>query len=325
MISPINDSSMLQGLTVLDLSRNLPGPACALMLQELGASVVKIEPPHGDEARSMPTLYQALNGNKTIVTADFRTPEGIATLKEHAQKADVLIEGFRPGVMAEMGCSYDTLKALNPRLVMCSITGYGQTGDKARLAGHDINFLAESGLLKRLQTADGQLAMPGMQIGDVFGGTAMAAIGILAGLLKAQRTGQGCYVDISMTHCLAPLKVLPDAMAQMWQALTGKPMPHQEDLLSGGLACYNLYRTADGHTLVVGALEHRFWKLFVHAIGKEEWADIHWSRGVMPGSPKAHEIRTAVREFIASQPLAHWQAALQGADCCVNWVESAVA
>lgn len=317
-MSPIKDSSLLEGITVIDLSRNLPGPACTLMLMEMGAKVIKIEPPHGDEARSMPMLYQALNGGKTMVTADFRTSEGIQILKDHVANADVLIEGFRPGVMKEMACDYEAMTQLNPKLVMCSITGYGQKGPLANQAGHDINFMAESGVLNRLQTADGQLAMPGVQVGDVFGGTAMAVIGVLAGLLKAQRTGQGTFVDISMTDGLKALNVLPEAMQQMWQAMTGKSVPHQEDLLSGGLACYNLYQTADSKTLVVGALEHRFWARFVQAIGKPDWADIHWSKGALPGSGKAREIREQTREYIASQPLAHWLSCIKDVDCCVN-------
>lgn len=320
-MAPIKDDSLLNGITVLDLSRNLPGPACSLMLMEMGAKVIKIEPPHGDDAKSMPTLYRALNGAKEIVTADFRTAEGIDILLSYASNADVLIEGFRPGVMSQMGCDYQKLSSVNPKLVMCSITGYGQDGDLATKAGHDINFLAESGLLSRLQTASGAQAMPGFQIGDVFGGTAMAAIGILAALLAAQRTGQGRYVDISMTDCLKPLALLPDAMQQMWKMLTGKPMPHQEDLLSGGLACYNLYETSDGDTLVVGALEHRFWKLFVQAIGQSDWVDLHWSKGLMPGTPAAAEIRQKLRELIESKPLSHWLHQLDGVDCCVNSIE----
>lgn len=317
-MAPIQDSSLLEGVTILDLSRNLPGPACSLMLMEMGAKVIKIEPPHGDDAKSMPTLYQALNGAKEVVIADFRTPEGVACLRSYAAKVDVLIEGFRPGVMAQMGCDYEILKQTNPKLVMCSITGYGQEGEHAQKAGHDINFLAESGLLARLQTPSGALAMPGFQLGDVFGGTAMAAIGILAGLFAAQRTGAGRFVDISMTAGLKPLQLLPDAMQQMWIMLTGKPMPHQEDLLSGGLACYNLYETSDGHTLVVGALEHRFWRLFVQAIEMPEWADVHWSRGVMPGTPAAAEIRQSLRDLIVKKPLAYWLQRLEGVDCCVN-------
>lgn len=317
-VAPIKDQSLLEGITVIDLSRNLPGPACALMLMEMGAKVIKIEPPHGDEAKSMPMLYQALNSGKTMVTADFRTPEGIQTLKDHVGGADVLIEGFRPGVMAEMGCDYAALRKLNPKLVMCSITGYGQNGPLANQAGHDINFMAQSGVLGRLQTAEGQLAMPGVQVGDVFGGTAMGAIGILAGLLKAQRTGEGTFVDISMTDGLKALNLLPDAMQQMWKAMTGKSVPHQEDLLSGGLACYNLYKTSDDKTLVVGALEHRFWDRFVKAIGKPEWSEIHWSRGALPGSGKAREIREQTRQYILSKPLEHWLHCLEGVDCCVN-------
>lgn len=321
LIAPLADSTLLAGIRVLDLSRNLPGPACALLLQEMGASVTKLEPPHGDDAKSMPMLYQALNSNKKVEIADFRTPEGIESLKRHAAECDVLIEGFRPGVMADMGCSYEVLKALNPKLVMCSITGYGQTGPLSSKAGHDINYIAESGLLKRLQTADGQIAMPGMQMGDVFGGTLMAAVGILAALLRAQRDGQGTYVDISMTDGLKGLKILPDAMQQMWKMMTGREAPHQEDLLSGGLACYNLYSTADGKTLVVGALEHRFWKPFCEAIGKADWANIHWSRGAMPGTPAAREIRDNLRAHLATQPLSHWLNALEGVDCCVNAVQ----
>ncbi|HEX4843848.1 MAG TPA: CaiB/BaiF CoA-transferase family protein [Limnobacter sp.] len=317
-MAPIQDASLLEGIQVLDLSRNLPGPATSLVLQQMGASVVKLEPPHGDDAKSMPMLYQALNSNKRIVTADFRTPEGIAALKDHAAKADVLIDGFRPGVMADMGCGYDALKALNPKLVMCCITGYGQQGPLANMAGHDINYMALSGVLDGLQTAQGDIPVPAVQFGDLFGGTAYAVQGILAALLKAQRTGQGSFVDVSMTHNLWKQNIMPESMEQMWKMLTGKPARHQDDLLSGGLACYNVYATADGRHLAVGALEHKFWKLACEAMGKPEWADIHWSRGAMPGTPQAKQLLTDVAALIAAQPLQHWENTFQGVDACVT-------
>ena len=256
-MSPIQDPTLLEGITVLDLSRNLPGPATSLILQQMGATVIKMEPPHGDDAKSMPMLYAALNSSKQIVTADFRTPEGIQALRDHAAKADVLIDGFRPGVMADMGCGYDTLQALNPKLVMCCITGYGQKGTLAEKAGHDINYMALSGVLDGLQTADGDIPVPAVQFGDLFGGTSAAVQGILAALLKAQRTGQGTFVDVSMTHNLWKQNIMPESMEQMWIMLSGKPAKHQDDLLSGGLACYNVYKTADQRHLAVGSLEPR--------------------------------------------------------------------
>ncbi|GLR27321.1 CaiB/BaiF CoA transferase family protein [Limnobacter litoralis] len=321
-MAPIQDPTLLAGITVLDLSRNLPGPATSLVLQQMGATVIKLEPPHGDDAKSMPMLYEALNSEKAIVTADFRTPEGIQILKDHAAKADVLIDGFRPGVMADMGCGYDTLKALNPRLVMCCITGYGQQGNLAEKAGHDINYMALSGVLHGLQTASGDLPVPAVQFGDLFGGTAYAVQGILAALLKAQRTGQGSFVDISMTHNLHKQNIMPDSMEQMWIAMTGAPKAHQDDLLSGGLACYNVYRTQDDRFLAVGSLEHRFWKVACEAMGKPEWADIHWSKGVFPGTPAAVKIRDDVKALIASQPLSHWEMVFGRVDACVTPVLS---
>lgn len=317
-MSPIQDSTLLEGITVVDLSRNLPGPATSLILQQMGATVIKIEPPHGDDAKSMPMLYQALNSSKKIVVADFRTAEGIQSLKDHAAKADVLIDGFRPGVMAEMGCSYDTLKALNPKLVMCCITGYGQKGPLAEKAGHDINYMALSGVLDGLQTANGDIPVPAVQFGDLFGGTSAAVQGILAALLKAQRTGAGSFVDVSMTHNLWKQNIMPESMEQMWVMLSGKPAKHQDDLLSGGLACYNVYRTADNRHLAVGSLEHKFWKVACEAMGKPEWISIHWSRGAMPGTPQAVQIRADMAHLIASQPLSHWEQVFGNVDACIT-------
>ncbi|MFN4327946.1 MAG: CaiB/BaiF CoA transferase family protein [Limnobacter sp.] len=317
-MAPIQDPTLLQGITVLDLSRNLPGPATSLALQQMGATVIKLEPPHGDDAKSMPMLYAALNSKKQIVTADFRTAEGIQVLKDYAAKADVLIDGFRPGVMAEMGCGYDTLKAANPKLVMCCITGYGQAGAMAEKAGHDINYMAMSGVLAGLQTAEGDIPVPAVQFGDLLGGTSYAVQGILAALLKAQRTGQGTFVDVSMTHNLWKQNIMPESMEQMWVMLSGKPARHQDDLLSGGLACYNVYRTADGRHLAVGSLEHKFWKVACEAIGKPDWVNVHWSRGAMPGTPPAVDMLAKMRDLIASQPLAHWEQVFGAVDACIT-------
>jgi len=321
-MSPIQDPTLLEGITVLDLSRNLPGPATSLILQQMGATVIKMEPPHGDDAKSMPMLYAALNSSKQIVTADFRTPEGIQALRDHAAKADVLIDGFRPGVMADMGCGYDTLQALNPKLVMCCITGYGQKGTLAEKAGHDINYMALSGVLDGLQTADGDIPVPAVQFGDLFGGTSAAVQGILAALLKAQRTGQGTFVDVSMTHNLWKQNIMPESMEQMWIMLSGKPARHQDDLLSGGLACYNVYKTADQRHLAVGSLEHKFWKVACEAMGKPEWVNVHWSRGAMPGTPPAVQMLADMKALIASQPLAHWEQVFGKVDACITPVLS---
>lgn len=309
---------MLAGLKVIDLTRNLPGPFATVMLADMGADVLKVEPPSGDEARYMPTLFEAVNRNKQGCRLDIKNPDELAELKRLIDGADVVVESFRPGVLAGFDLSYEALSARNPKLVMCSITGYGQAGEWASRAGHDINFMAMSGVLDQLRTAEGDLAMPNVQFGDLLGGSAMAVIGMLAAVIDARATGRGRHVDVSMTHSLLPHAVGPLAFAQMWKQFGVESVPSQQDLLGGGLPCYGLYRTADGRHLAVGALEFKFWNAFCQAVGHPEWASVHWQRGIMPQVPESGQMRAAVAALIATEPLAHWERIFATVDACVT-------
>ncbi len=197
----------LSGLKVLDLSRLLPGPYATLVLADLGATVDKVEDPHGgDYIRQMPplrddesALYYGLNRNKRSLTLDLKSPEGREALKRLARSYDVLVESFRPGVMDKLGVGWSVLHEENPRLIYCAISGYGQTGPDRLKAGHDINYAARAGVLAYGGEAGGAPAFPGVQLGDIGGGSLFALVGILAALHERERTGQGRFVDVSMT------------------------------------------------------------------------------------------------------------------------------
>ncbi|MCE2679311.1 MAG: CoA transferase [Burkholderiales bacterium] len=318
MVASLNRPAMLAGLKVVDLTRNLPGPFATLMLADMGAEVMKVEPPQGDEARLMPQLFEAVNRNKKGCRRDIKKPADLSELKRLIEGADVLVEGFRPGVLEPFGLSYADLSAVNPKLVMCSITGYGQTGSWANRAGHDINFMAMSGLLDQLRTPEGELAMPNVQFGDLLGGSAMAVVGLLAAVIDARATGLGRHVDISMTHSLLPHAVGPFGFAQMWEQFGQVDVPSNEDLLGGGLPCYGIYKTSDGRYLAVGALEYKFWEAASRAFGHAQWADIHWQRGVMPQLPASKSLKKMVADLVASKPLAHWAEVFSEVDACVT-------
>jgi crotonobetainyl-CoA:carnitine CoA-transferase CaiB-like acyl-CoA transferase len=308
----------LQGVRILDLTRNLPGPFATGLLAELGAVVVKVEPPEGDPARQIGALHAALNGGKDVRTADFKSAEGIAQILGWAAEADVVVEGFRPGVMAAMGLGLQALAARQPRIVLCSITGYGQTGPWAQRAGHDINYMAVSGVLDQCRSLGGEPAMANVQWGDLAGGGSMACIGILAALQAAQRTGQPQHVDISMTHGLQSHLVMARSTGPLLQPLLGRLPGAGEDMLSGALPCYRLYRTADDRWLAVGALEHKFWKAASEAFGHPEWADRHWQRGMLPHTDASKALIEEVAALVRSRPLAEWVARFEGVDACVT-------
>lgn len=309
---------LLHGLRVIDLTRNLPGPFATRMLADLGAEVIKVEPPEGDPARGLPPLFDALNPGKDLRRIDFRNPAELDTLRGWIAEADVLVEGFRPGVMAQMGLGYDALKAVNPKLVMCAITGYGQHGAWARRAGHDMNYMAMSGALDQMRAADGSLTLSNIQWGDLAGGSSMACIAILAALFEAQRHGRGRHVDVSMTHGLWAHQVMPLATGAMMQPLLGRLPGPRQDFLNGSLPCYSLYPTSDGRTLAVGALEHKFWKLCCEAWHRPDWSDRHWQRGLLPNSADSDALRGEVAGLIAAQPLAHWADIFDTVDACVT-------
>ena len=309
---------LLSGLRVLDLTRNLPGPFATRLLADLGATIVKVEPPEGDPARPLAALFEALNHGKECRSIDFRSSADLDRLRAWVREADVLLDSFRPGVLQGLGLDAATLHALTPRLVMVSITGYGQHGPWAQKAGHDLNFMALSGVLDQMRAPTGELALSNVQWGDLAGGSAMACIAVLAAVFEAQKTGQGRHLDVSMVHGLHAQLVMPQATGAMLAPLLGRRPGAGEDLLNGVLPCYNLYATQDGRHLAVGALEFKFWKVACEVFERPDWVQRHWQRGQLPGSPDCAALRAEVAQLVASQPLAVWSERFAQADACVT-------
>ncbi len=325
-------SDCLQGLRVIDLTRNLPGPFATRLLADLGAEVIKIEPKSGDPARALGGLFDALNHGKTIEKIDFRDSEGIEAIKTHIKNADVMLDSFRPGVLKGMGLDAKTLHAINPKLIIVSITGYGSTNeglddgidgsnvthDWANKAGHDINFMAMSGVLDQLRTAIGEQAMPNVQFADLAGGSDTAVIALLAAVFAAQRTGKGRHVAVSMTHSLYNHLIMPKATGTLVKSFSGQNPPPHYDFLGGLLPCYRLYQTADGRYMAVGSLELKFWQGLCEVLELPEYKDAHWQRGAMPNTSASKEAAKIVAKTFASQPLEYWQQAFESADVCVT-------
>lgn len=321
-------SDCLQGLRVVDLTRNLPGPFATRLLADLGADIIKIEPKNGDPARALGGLFEALNHGKTIEKYDFRDPEGIESIKTHLKDADVMLDSFRPGVLEGMGLDAKTLHAINSKLVIVSITGYGLgAGNDAKQeikhewadkAGHDINFMAMSGVLDQLKTAKGEQAMPNIQFADLAGGSDTAVIALLAAVFAAQRSGKGRHVAVSMTHSLYQHMVMPKVTGTLVKSFSGQNPPPQYDFLGGLLPCYRLYKTADDRYMAVGSLELKFWQGLCDVLALPKLKNKHWQLGVMPNTPDSKEAANTVKETFASQPLSHWQQAFASADVCVT-------
>ncbi len=314
----------LEGVRVVDFSTLLPGPLATLMLVEAGAEVIKIERPgRGDEMRSYEPAFGGdavnfglLNRGKRSVAIDLKAPGAVERLMPLLREADVLVEQYRPGVMDRLGLGYEALSAVNPGLVYCSITGYGQTGPKADSAGHDLNYVAESGMLSLAAGADGAPVLPAALVADIGGGTYPAVVNILLALLERKRTGKGCRLDVAMADNL--FTFLYWAMGNGLAA--GRwPRPGGE-LVTGGSPRYRIHRTADGRFLAAAPLEDKFWAAFCAAIGlPEPLRDDSWN-------PQATD--RAVAAIIGSRDADHWRAVFAGKDVCcsiVNSLEEALA
>lgn len=333
----------LQGLRVIDLTRNLPGPFATRLLADLGADVLKIEPKQGDPARVFGELFAALNHGKMTEKHDFHDPKAIEAIKAHLKKADVMLDSFRPGVLAEMGLDAKTLHVINPKLVIVSITGYGVADchstedadsedgsqvnhDWANKAGHDINFMAMSGVLDQLKTAQGEQAMPNIQFADLAGGSDTAVIALLAAVFAAQRTGRGRHVAVSMTHSLYNHMVMPKVTGKLINSLSGNGLNDtllpQHDFLGGALPCYRLYQTADKRHMAVGSLELKFWQGLCEVLELPSLKEIHWQLGIMPNRPESEAASNTIAEKFASQTLEHWQRVFAATDVCVTPVLS---
>jgi crotonobetainyl-CoA:carnitine CoA-transferase CaiB-like acyl-CoA transferase len=303
----------LSGLRVVDLTRYIPGPYCTMLLGDLGADVVKVEePPVGDPTRVVPpaagedsAVHAALNRNKRSLLVDLRQAKGVEVVKRLAQGADVFVEGFRPGVLAKRGLGAETLLAANPRLVYCSVTGYGQDGPLALHAGHDINYAARSGFLGTNLDREGRPVLPLTQVADMAGGFA-AVMGILAALLARERTGRGQRVDASMFDAALALMTVP-----LTRLAAGMQEPGE---LSGSQASYHTYRCRDGRYVAVGALEPKFWEGLCRAMGLPDSSKRQWE-GSEAGRRGA--IAALGRAF-AAQDREHWVQELAQQDVCVE-------
>ena len=291
---------LLEGVRVLDLSRLLPGGYCTQLLQAQGAQVTKIEPPAGDPIRALPggnAYFDALHRGKQLLTLDLRTEIGRDALRKRVLEADVLVEGFRPGVMERMELGYAALADLNPALVYCAITGYGSGGPMAGRAGHDLNYLARSGALSLMPLREGVPTIPGLQVADMAGGL-QAGFLITAALVARARTGRGARVEVSMTELMRTWTALPRAARRA--GLPGLP-------LTGEVPCYHVYAVADGF-LTVAALEPDFWAAFCHAIDREDLKDRQFD-------PAAIE---AVQATLRPATRAQWAARFGDEDVCAE-------
>ncbi|MBA3396216.1 MAG: CoA transferase [Deltaproteobacteria bacterium] len=312
--SPLADA--LRGIRVLDLSRLLPGPFLTMILADMGADVVKIEDPRvGDYLRALPPSkggmagrFLAVNRGKRSAALDLKDPVARDAFLAMVERADVVVESFRPGVMDKLGVGYATLAARNPKIVVCSISGYGQTGPYAHRAGHDLDYIGLAGVLAMGGTAGGAPGMPGVQIADLAGGALWSATAILGALVGRERSGKGAHLDISMTE--GALALLAAELGN--QDCGAKPTRGAESL-NGGLACYGVYRTADDRYLAVGALEPKFWIALNTAIGRPP------NVGEIVGRPDQQATtRAELAAIFATRTAAEWDAALAQHDCCVE-------
>lgn len=299
----------ITGLKVLDLSRMLPGPYCSMILADHGADVIAVE----DRRFAADNLFfPGLYRNKRHLCLNLKDPEGKEIFLRLTEAADVVIEGFRPGVTERLGIDYDSLSRIHPGLIYCSITGFGQTGPYRYRAGHDVNYLAVAGILDLIGPNDGPPTIPGVQIADIAGGGQQAVTGILLALLARARTGRGQHIDISMTDGLLGLLALPQELCRR----CGSEPRRADGLLSHRYACYNVYQTADQRYLAVGALEHRFWKQLCTLLDIPDFADRQYDESCR------QELIDVLQEAIGRRTAAQWEELLADHDVCCTTISS---
>jgi crotonobetainyl-CoA:carnitine CoA-transferase CaiB-like acyl-CoA transferase len=316
MSDDASQSGPLAGIRVLDFTTLLPGPMATLMLAEAGAEVIKVEHPDGENMRRYPpfwgeesAVFAMLNRGKKSVAADLKDARVRDRILAMANTCDVLVEQFRPGVMDRLGLGYEALRTVNPRLIYCAITGYGQSGPRAMRAGHDLNYIGDAGLLALSTGAPGRRTVPPALIADIAGGAYPAVLNILLALRRREASGEGCFIDVSMAESVFPF---------LFWALAGGLAAGQwpgdgADRLSGGSPRYRMYETRDGRIAAVAALEQKFWESFTAAIGLEpQFADDR-------RDPQASVARVA--EIIAQRTAAQWQPVFDKADCCCSIVQ----
>jgi alpha-methylacyl-CoA racemase len=316
-------SGALEDVRVLDLTRLLPGGFCTLLLADMGADVLKVEDTGtGDYIRWMPPYYGgeeqqregtasayflALNRNKRSLRLNLKDERGRDVLLRLAEDYDVVVESFRPGVMDRLGVGYEALRARNPRVIYCPISGYGQDGPLTARSGHDTNYLALNGLLGLTGRRGGPPIQSAGQIADLGGGGLMAAVGILAALHERERSGEGQIVDISMTD--GALSWL--AMVAARYFAEGQAPQRGDPELAGGIACYFPYETKDGQWVSLGALEPKFWQNWCNGAGRPDLIEKQFQH---PDSPAGAEIAAVFRERTRDE----WTAFAGEHDCCLE-------
>ena len=308
----------LAGIKVLDFSSRLPGTMATLFLAEAGAEVVKIERPgRGDEMRSYEPKwgedsvnFAMLNRGKKSLALDLKDPAERARLLPLLREADVLVEQFRPGVMDRLGLGYADVREVKPDIVYCAITGYGQHGPKRDVAGHDLNYVGDAGLLALGMGDPARPVVPPALIADVAGGAYPAVVNVLLALRRRDATGEGAYLDVSMADNLFPFMYWA-----LGNGLAAGAWPRNgAELVTGGSPRYQLYPTADGEAVAAAPLEEKFWQAFADALGLEdEFRD---------DSRDPEATRARVAEIVASRPADHWRPRLAKADCCASIVRT---
>jgi len=310
---------IFSGVRMLDLTRLLPGAYCSRLFADLGAEVIKVEEPGvGDYARWVPPSFGSdgpgaaflmLNRNKKSVALNLKHEDGRAIFRKLVQGADVLLESFRPGVMRRLGLDYESLRPINPRLIYCAISGYGQDGPYRDLAGHDINYMGYAGALSITGPRGGPPLLSGVQVGDIGGGSLMAAFTIASALYHRGQSGRGQMLDVSMTDGL--VSWLSHHFGVFFA--TGHVPERGEERLNGGWACYGVYATKDGKYLTVGALEPKFWQNLCRALGREDLVPLQHATGA-----KRDEVEADLRAIFASKSRDEWLTLFGSSDVCVG-------
>ena len=304
----------LDGVRVLDLSQLLPGPLAAQILGDYGADVIKIERPgigdamrgHAPTLRGESVVFLNVNRNKRSLALDLKKPEGKRVFRDLAATADVVVESSRPGVMEGLGLGYETLRAVNPRLIYCALTGYGKEGPRAYEAGHDVNYLATSGMLGLLREPGSRPVIPGFQLADIGGGSINAVLGIVLALFARERSGLGQFVDTAIVDGLASWVLYRWAFATADDEGMGT-------FLSGEYPCYSVYEASDGRFLALGALEPKFWERLCRHLERPKWVERQFA-----GEPERAAMFAELRGLFLERPRDSWVEELGPLDCCLT-------
>jgi crotonobetainyl-CoA:carnitine CoA-transferase CaiB-like acyl-CoA transferase len=301
----------LSGIRIVDFTRLYPGPFGTQLLGDLGADVIKVEDKNSpDYIRFFPPVfkkegagYMAVNRNKRSFAIDLKSEAGKELFFKLVEKSDVVVEQFRPGIMTKIGLGYEKAVERNPRIIYCSITGFGQDGPYAQIPGHDLNYMGLAGISDLIGVKDGPPVVPGIQVADVAGGGLMAVIGILSALAGRERTGRGQHVDVSMFDGILPFM----GMNYSYYLASGMVPERGNTFLSGGLVCYDVYRTKDEKYMTLGALEFKFWKRFCELIEKPEWTDKQYAQG-----EEKEELHEELSRLFLTKTRDEWVALFRG-------------